>query len=77
MKKNHIFVIKCEQTLNNDPSPKIEVVHETKFSLKISYLIHVCLAQLDRHKTCKPMMVSCTFNSHLRQLYCFLKTVQC
>ena len=42
----------------NDPSPKSEVVHETKFSLKISYSTHVCLAQLDRHQTCKPVMVS-------------------
>ena len=28
---------------------------------------------LDRHQTCKPMMVSCEFNSHKRQLL-FLKT---
>ena len=33
----------------NDPSPKSEMVHETKFSLKISYSTYVCLAQLDRH----------------------------
>ena len=25
----------------NDPSPKSEVMHETKFSLKISYSTHV------------------------------------
>ena len=42
----------------NDPSPKNEVVHETKFSLKISYSTHACLAQLDQHQTCKPVMVS-------------------
>ena len=42
----------------NDPSPKSEVVHETKFSLKISYSTHACLAQLDQHQTCKPVMVS-------------------
>ena len=23
---------------------------------------HVCLAQLDRHQACKPVMVSCEFN---------------
>ena len=34
------------------------MVHETKFSLKISYSIHVYLAQLDGHQTCKPLMVS-------------------
>ena len=34
----------------NDPSPKSEVVHETKFSLEISYLTHACLAQLDQHQ---------------------------
>ena len=39
-------------------SPKGEVVHETKFSLKISYSTHACLAQLDQHQTCKPVMVS-------------------
>ena len=37
---------------------KSEVVHETKFSLKISYSTHACLAQLDQHQTCKPVMVS-------------------
>ena len=42
----------------NYPSPKSKVVHETKFSLKISYSTHVCLAQLDQHQTCKPVMVS-------------------
>ena len=41
----------------NDPSPKSEVVHETKFSLKISYSTHACLAQWDQHQTCKPVMV--------------------
>ena len=39
------------------PSPKSEVVHETKFSLKISYATHACLAQLDQHQTCKSVMV--------------------
>ena len=39
-------------------SPKSEVMHETKFSLKISYSTHVCLAQLNQHQTCKPVMVS-------------------
>ena len=29
-----------------------------KFSLKIFYSTHACLAQLDRHQTCKPVMVS-------------------
>ena len=44
--------------LKKDPSPKSEVVHETKFSLKISYSTHACLAQLDQHHTCKPVIVS-------------------
>ena len=35
----------------NDPTPKSEVVHERKFSLKISYSTHACLAQLDQHQT--------------------------
>ena len=33
------------------------MVHETSFSLKISYSTHACLAQLDQHQTCKPVMV--------------------
>ena len=42
------FLIKsCSIESRNDPSPKSEVVHETKFSLKLSYSTHVCLAQLD------------------------------
>ena len=57
----------------NDPkSPKSEVVHEGKFSLRISYLTHVSLAQLDTHQTSKPVLVSCEFNSHWRQLYFLL-----
>ena len=39
-------------------NPISEVVHETKFSLKMSYSTHAYLAQLDRHQTCKPVMVS-------------------
>ena len=35
-----------------------ELVCETRFSLKISYSTHVCLAQLDKYQTCKPVMVS-------------------
>ena len=31
----------------NDPSPKSEVVHETKLSLKISYSTHVKLSELE------------------------------
>ena len=31
------------------------------------------LAQLDKHQTSKPLMVSCEFNSHWRQLYFLLK----
>ena len=50
----------------NDPkSPKNEVVHEGKFSLRISCLTHVYLAQLDTHQTSKPVMVSCEFNCPL------------
>ena len=48
-----------------------------KQNLKISYSTHVCLAclaELDRHPTCKPVMVSCEFDSHWRQLY-FLRHI--
>ena len=53
-----ILVKSCSIESRTDPSPKSEVVHETKFSLKISYSTHACLAQLDQHQTCKPVMVS-------------------
>ena len=53
-----IHIKSCCIESRNNPSPKSEVVHETKFSLKISYSTHVCLVQLDQHQTCKPVMVS-------------------
>ena len=53
-----ILIKSCSIETRNDPSPKSEVVHETKFSLKIPYSRHACLAQLDQHQTCKPVMVS-------------------
>ena len=33
-------------------------------------------AQLDRHQTCKPVMVSCKYNSHWKAIL-FFKTPQC
>ena len=71
-----ILIKSCCIECRNDPNPKSEVVHETKFSLKISYSTHVLLVQLDRHQTCKPVMVSCHFYSHYRPL-CFLKIPWC
>ena len=53
-----ILIKSCSIESRNDPSPKSEVVHEIKFSLKISYSTHACLAQLDQHQTCNPVMVS-------------------
>ena len=53
-----ILMNSCCIESRNDLNPKSEVVHETKFSLKISYSTHACLAQLDQHQTCKPVMVS-------------------
>ena len=57
----------------NVPSPKNEVVHETKFGLKISYSTHACLAHLDGHQTCKPVMVSVVSSSPTRGNFVFLK----
>ena len=48
----------CSLELRNDPSPKSELVHEAKFSCKISYLTQIWLAQLDKHQISKPVMVS-------------------
>ena len=50
-----------------DPSPKSEVMYETKFSLKNNPFKTCLVTQLDKHRTSKPVMVSCEFNSHWRQ----------
>ena len=52
-----ILVKSCSIESRNDLSPEREVVHGTKFSLKISYSTHVCLAHF-MCQTCKPVMVS-------------------
>ena len=46
-----ILIKSCSIESRNDPSPKSKVVYETKFSLKISYSTHACLAQLDQQQT--------------------------
>ena len=51
-----ILIESCSIESRNDPNPKSEVVHETKF--KIYYSAHDCLKQLDRHQTCKTVIVS-------------------
>ena len=58
-----ILIQSCSIESRNDPSPKSEVVHETKFSLKISYSTHFSLAQLDRHQNSKLVMVSVVSSS--------------
>ena len=66
----HILIKPCSIESRNDPSPKSEVVHETKFSLKnLLFNTYICLAQLDKHQTSKSVVVSCEFNSHWRQFY--------
>ena len=45
-----ILIKSCFIESRNDPSSQNEMVHETKFSWKISYSTHVCLAQLDGHQ---------------------------
>ena len=57
----------------NNPSSKSEVVHETKFSLRIFYSTHVWVAEWNRHLTSNPLMASVvSFNSHWRQLHFLL-----
>ena len=68
-----ILMKSCSIESGNDPSPKSEVVHETKFSLKISYSTHACLAHLDRHQTCKPVMVSVVSRVPLESTLFFLR----
>ena len=69
-----ILIKSCSVESRNDPSPKNEVVHETKFSLKISYSTHACLAQLDQHQTYKPVMVSVVSSNPTGDNFIFLNT---
>ena len=69
----HILIKSCSIESRNDKYPKIEVVHETKFILKI-YSTHACLAQLDQHQTCKPVMVSVVSSNPTGGNFIFLKT---
>ena len=68
-----ILIKSCSIESGNDPSPKSEVVHETKFSLKIFFSTHACLAQLDQHKTCKPVMVSVVSSNPTGGNFIFLR----
>ena len=70
-----ILIKSCSIESRNDLSPKSELVHETKFSLKISYSTHACLAQLDRHQTCKPVMVSVVSSSPTGGNFIFLRHI--
>ena len=56
-------------------------VKKVKWSMKQSYFKDflfstrpVRLKQLDKDQTSKPVMVSCEFNFHCRQLYFFAET---
>ena len=68
-----ILIKSCCIESRNDPSPKSEVVRETKVNLKISYSTDVCLAQLDRHQICKPVMVSVVSSSPTGGNFIFLR----
>ena len=63
----------CSIESRNDLCRKSEVVHETKFSLKISYSTHACLAQLDQHQTCKPVMASVVSSNPTGGNFIFLR----
>ena len=68
-----ILIKSCSIESRNDSSPKSEMAHETKFSSKISYSTNVCLAHLDRHQTCKPVMVSVVSSSPTGSNFSFLR----
>ena len=59
-----ILIKSCSIESRNNPSPKSEVVHETL----------ACLAQLDRHQTCKPVMVSVVSSNPTGGNFIFLDT---
>ena len=63
----------CSIEARNGPSQKSEVVHETKFSLKISYSTHDSLAHLDEHQICKPVIVSVVSLSPIGGNFIFLR----
>ena len=68
-----ILIKSCSIESRNDPSQKVKWCIETKFSLKISYSTHACLAQLDQHQTLHKVVGTsdgqcCEFKSHWRQL---------
>ena len=68
-----ILIKSCSIESRNDPSPKSEVVHETKFSLKISYSTHACLAQLDQHQACNTVMISVVSSNPTGDKFNFLR----
>ena len=68
-----ILIKSCTIESRNDPSPKSEVVHETKFILQISYATHACLPQLDQHQTCKLVMVSVVSSNPTGGNFIFLR----
>ena len=68
-----ILIESCSIESRNDLNPKSEVVHETKFSLKIYYSTHDCLKQLNRHQTCKTVMVSAVSLSPTGGNFIFLR----
>ena len=59
MSYDALTVSDCETRIEyrNDPSPKHEMVHETKFSLRIFYSKHVWVAEWNRHLTSNPLMM--------------------
>ena len=72
-----ILIKLCSIESRNDPSPKSEVVHETKFSLKISYSTHASLAPLDQHQTCIPVIVSVMSSNPTGGNFIFFKIPRC
>ena len=68
-----ILIKSCCMESRKDPSPNSEVVHETKFSFKISHSTRVCIAHLDQHQTCKPVMVSVVRSSPIGGTFIFLR----
>ena len=69
-----ILIKSCSIESRNYPNPKSEVVHETKFSLKITYSTNACLAQIDQHLTCKPVMVNVVSSTPTRGNFISFKT---
>ena len=69
-----LLIKSCSIESRNNPRPKCILVHEIKFSSKISYSTHVILAELDKYQTSEQVMVSVAKSIHAGDIFSFAET---